>query len=108
MAVSPTSRLPSDWQGRLPELEALARPVLDAAAFRRLGGVTFLGILSPRFQRIAHPPLKPAGPAARLDDGSRQEHSVGVALCALDLARQLGLSAHGERYAVAWGLTHDI
>lgn len=102
------SLLPSGWQRRLPELEALAQPLLYSPAFQRIGNVTFLGILSPRFSHVAASPLRELGPASPVNDGSRQEHSIGVALTALDLARRLGLSPHGERYAVAWGLTHDI
>jgi hypothetical protein len=108
MTFSPSSRHLSDWQRRLPELEALAGPLLDSPAFRRLGSVTFLGILSPRFHSVASSPLRGVDLATPVDDGSRQEHSVGVALTALDLARRLGLSAQGQRYAVAWGLTHDL
>lgn len=92
---------------RLAELEPIAKPLLDSPAFRRLGGITFLGILSPRFARQFPSPLWGRNGSAPAD-GTRLDHSLGVALIALDLARRLRLSAAGVRYAVAWALTHDI
>jgi hypothetical protein len=108
VAVDSDDRLLSQWQPRLPELEALAGPLLRSAAVQRLRNVTFLGILSPRFHRLPGCPLWPAHAASLPDDGSRLDHSVGVALTALEVARRLGLSSDAQRYAVAWGLTHDI
>ncbi|MCI0460574.1 MAG: hypothetical protein L0Z62_26775 [Gemmataceae bacterium] len=94
------------WTHRIPEIEALAGPLLHSFAFRRLEQITFLGILSPRFGRLVDSPLPPG--VLSTDDGSRWTHSLGVTLLVLDLARRFGLSERAQRYAVAWGLTHDI
>jgi hypothetical protein len=98
----------AQWHQRLPELQALARPLLDSRAVERLAGVTFLGILSPRFRGVVDSPLWPAAKREAIADGSRHDHTLGVALVALDLARRFDFSQRGQRYAVAWGLTHDI
>ncbi|MBI3818852.1 MAG: HD domain-containing protein [Planctomycetes bacterium] len=97
------------WSRRRQEIADIAGPLLESPAFRRLGEITFLGILSPRFAPFAHSPLfartsKHIGAC----DGSRASHSLGVALIALDVARSLGCSPIVQRYAVAWGLVHDI
>ncbi|NUQ79023.1 MAG: HD domain-containing protein [Polyangiaceae bacterium] len=89
------NRIPPDSAST--ELRNVAQPILDAPAFKRLNGITFLGILSPDF-----------GSVARRRDGTRAEHSIGVAWIALDIARCLGMSSSAQRYAVAWGLLHDI
>jgi hypothetical protein len=96
------------WQPRLPELEALAQPLLHSQAVQRLRKVTFLGILSPRFRQLPGCPLWRSDVSSVAEDGSRFDHSIGVAVTAVDTARQLGLSADSQRYAAAWGLTHDI
>jgi hypothetical protein len=98
----------SQWHQRLPELQALAEPLLRCRAVQRLAGVTFLGILSPRFRGVVDSPLWPPTKGEAKDDGSRYDHTLGVALLALDLARRFDFSEQGQRYAVAWGLTHDI
>lgn len=100
---------PSHQYGSLPTVddwaescEVYLRPVagsiLESPAFERLGGITFLGVLSPRYSKaLPHAP-----------DGSRQDHSRGVAVLAYELARRLALSPMAQRYAAAWGLLHDI
>jgi hypothetical protein len=98
----------SPWRHRLAELEEIAQPLLHSQAVQRLANVTFLGILSPRFRGTVDSPLWPAADRDLVDDGSRYDHTVGVALVALDLARKLDFSKQGQRYAVAWGLTHDV
>lgn len=98
----------SGWHLRLPELQSLARPLLHSRAVQRLADVTFLGILSPRFRGVVDSPLWPAKKGEIVGDGSRFDHTLGVALVALDLARRFDLSERGQRYAVAWGLAHDI
>lgn len=98
----------SQWHQRLPELQALARPLLHSPAVQRLASVTFLGILSPRFRSVIDSPLWPATEWGGVEDGSRYDHALGVSLIALDLARKFEFSERGQRYAVAWGLTHDI
>jgi len=104
LAVSPLTR----WQDRLSELEALAHSLLHSQAVQRLRNVTFLGLLSPRFRDIVSSPLWSSAEKTTVCDGSRYDHCVGVALIALDAARKLNFSERGQRYAVAWGLTHDI
>lgn len=96
------------WHQRLPELQALVRPLLESRALQRIAAVTFLGILSPRFRDHLDSPLWTGMDREPIDDGSRYDHTLGVALIALDLARKFGFSERGQRYAVAWGLTHDI
>lgn len=98
----------SQWHQRLPELLALARPLLQSRAVQRLACVTFLGILSPRFRDVIDSPLWPEELSDAVEDGSRYDHTLGVALVALDVARTFNFSERGQRYAVAWGLTHDI
>lgn len=89
------------WHDRIGEIATLAGPILESAAFERLGSITFLGILSPRF--AANDRTLQLTP-----DGSRRSHSLGVALLNVDMARTLGFSASAQRYAAAWGLLHDI
>jgi hypothetical protein len=103
-----TESLFSQWRQRLNDLHALARPLLQSQAVQRLADVTFLGILSPRFRDVIDSPLWPETSSDAVKDGSRYDHTLGVALVALDIARRLDLSERGQRYAVAWGLTHDI
>jgi hypothetical protein len=98
----------AQWHQRLPELQALAQPPLRSRVVERLASVTFLGILSPRFRGVVDSPLWPGAKREAVEDGSRYDHTLGVALVALDLARRFGFSHRGQRYAVAWGLTHDI
>jgi hypothetical protein len=95
------------WHKRRREILDIAAPVFESQAFGRLSAITFLGILSPRFGVSA----REASARASLrceGDGSRQSHSLGVALLGLDLTRELGFSEATQRYAVAWGLLHDI
>jgi HD domain len=101
-------KLTTRWHGRVPELNALAGPLLRARAVQRLKTVTFLGILSPRFRGVVDSPLWPKAQQDAVEDGTRYDHTLGVALIALDLARRFDFSERGQRYAVAWGLTHDI
>jgi hypothetical protein len=78
---------------------------MAAKAFVRLGRVSFLGILSPRYRDV------PRFPFSRLEgdnDGDRARHSLGVASIILCMSCNLGLSKRAQRYAVAWGLTHDL
>lgn len=99
------------WRDYEREIRLLASPILQSGAFRRLGGITFLGILSPRFAGLVSSPLyrpRQGGRRAHAPDGSRQSHSVGVAAVALAMVRSLGFSSDAQRYAVAWGLLHDI
>lgn len=85
------------WSAEEAELRTWAAPLLESPAFQRLKGVTFLGGLSSRHWSRAGE-----------DDGSRKDHSVGVAWLALRAAERLGFSEASKRLVIAWGLTHDI
>ena len=82
----------------------IAGPLLDCEAFKRLSLTTFLGVLSPKFAPLTDAPVAFTGVA----DGSRRDHSIGVAALLLDICDSLSLSQESCRYAVAWGLIHDI
>lgn len=81
-------------------------PLIDSEGFKRLHRATFLGILSPKFAETAlvDVPVSFTGIA----DGSRYDHSIGAASLLLDICNNLSLSEESCRYAVAWGLIHDI
>lgn len=86
----------------------LCAPVVNHSAVTRLKNVTFLGILSPKFFNETNSPLKKLLDSETTDDGSRYDHSVGVALLMLSHAEHLMLSENSKRYAICWGLLHDI
>jgi hypothetical protein len=91
--------------GFFTSVRALAEPLIASEAFGRLGRISFLGILSPRYSDL------PDFPFARLssvDDGDRAQHSLGVAVIVGQMASRLGLSAQAQLYATAWSLIHDI
>lgn len=90
------------------DLRRMGEPILSSAPFERLSTVTFLGVLSPRYWHLPGCPFRKMDSGAAPTDGSRLQHSVGVALLALGLAKQLGLGDRAQRLAVAWGLLHDI
>ncbi len=91
------------------KISLLAEPLLNSDAFRRLKSITFLGVLSPSFKDIIKSPLyKKRAKRKKIDPGCRKSHSLGVALIALDFAKHLGLSLKAQKYAIAWGLLHDI
>jgi hypothetical protein len=85
------------WVAEEHALGSWAQPLLAAPALARLHRVTFLGGLSSKYTD-----------SAIIDDGTRRDHSVGVAWLALRAAERLNLSDSTKRLAVAWGLTHDI
>jgi hypothetical protein len=88
------------------DIKKLCEPILETFAFQRLRAVSFLGILSPRYSYLDNHPDHLNGHGG--DDGSRAEHSVGVARIFLDMVRKLHLSEEAQRYAVAWALLHDV
>lgn len=91
------------------EILLLAEPLLNSGAFQRLESITFLGVLSPSFNDIIKSPLsKKRSKRKIIDPGCRKSHSLGVAIIALDLTKRLGLSLKAQKYAIAWGLLHDI
>ncbi len=91
----------------------IGKPLLQSPAFQRLRDISFLGILAPRYWERVQPPacllLRSVGSkkAAGIGD-SRADHSLAVARLCLSLVTKLGMPAVTHRYAVAWGLTHDI
>ena len=88
----------------LTRLMPIAGPLLDCQALKRLSSVTFLGVLSPRFALLVDTPVSFTGES----DGSRFDHSIGVAALFLDICDSLSLSRESALYAAAWGLIHDI
>lgn len=97
------------WNDRRADLLEIAEPILKSPAFLRLGNVTFLGILSPRFSRLVDSPIRSLRESRfGNDDGTRLDHSLGVAVILLDLCRRFNWSDEAKRYCVAWGLLHDI
>lgn len=81
-----------------------ALPIVETDAFARLRQITFLGILSREFGEVDGHPLGVAG--AR--DQTRAHHSLKVALLAARIIRSNNLSFTAQKYAIAWGLLHDI
>lgn len=78
---------------------SVAASLCDEPAILRLQQISFLGLLSCR-----HPNVY----SAKFDDGTRHEHSVGVAELAWRIAEHLELGERAGVLGVAWGLTHDI
>lgn len=83
----------------------LAAPLILSESLRRLRRITFLGILSPAYSSVDFHPIKFA---TIRSDRSRNHHSLRVALLAGRMSERLGFSHETTRYAVAWGLLHDI
>ena len=83
----------------------LAAPLILSDSFRRLRRITFLGILSPAYSNVDYHPIKFT---TTRSDRSRNHHSLRVALLAGKMSECLGFSPETTRYAVAWGLLHDI
>lgn len=97
------------WPAALSEI---AQEISAHPAFRRLDRISFLGVLSPRYWSSIKPPatlqkLVPCREASDAD-GSRADHSLAAAHCAFVLSSKLLLSEESQRYALAWGLLHDI
>ncbi len=91
------------------EINDLALPVLNSNAFNRLNNITFLGILSPRFMRIPNFPIyNKRSHDSIISDGTRADHSMAVAALILDIVKGLNLSHETQKYAVVWGLIHDL
>jgi hypothetical protein len=84
-----------------------ASPLLNSFAFTRLSNITFLGILSPRYSFLPGFPFK-ALEATSSFDGSRADHSIGVALLLSQICRTFRLSETAQKYGLAWALLHDI
>lgn len=87
-------------------IKEFCNPVLKSYAVKRLESITFLGILSPKFKTFVSP--SKLHYSHILDDGSRKDHSIGVALLMLKVGQKLNLKDETLKYAVCWGLLHDI
>lgn len=90
---------------------SLFSPLVNSAAFERLRGISFLGILSPRYAIISNNPIFKRGAinlSACAKDGSRAEHCIGVARLAFQICEELRLTEEQKRYAAVWGLLHDL
>ncbi|WP_194913059.1 HD domain-containing protein [Azospirillum sp. INR13] len=83
----------------------LAAPLILSDSFRRLRRITFLGILSPAYSNVDYHPIRFT---TTRSDRSRNHHSLRVALLAGKMSEYLGFSPETTRYALAWGLLHDI
>lgn len=83
----------------------LAAPLILSEPFRRLRRITFLGILSPHYSTIESHPIR--FPVLK-SDRTRNHHSLRVALLAGKMSEHLSFSADTIRYAIVWGLLHDI
>ncbi|MEW8295459.1 MAG: hypothetical protein AB2651_21425 [Candidatus Thiodiazotropha sp.] len=118
VANQPHISFPNIWNNRLFELNSLAEPLIESLAFKRLDKTTFLGILSPKFHSHVRSPLyvdinkdnskEKKDSYLNKDDGTRKDHSMDVAILFLDMVSSLGLKESTYKYAVAWGLVHDI
>ncbi|KGJ20189.1 hypothetical protein IX55_07300 [Paracoccus sanguinis] len=97
--------LTASQQPMFTDIVRSAAPVMLSDSFRRLRKITFLGILSPVYAAVDRHPIRFPVAAA---DGSRALHSFRVALLAGKMAEHLSFSTSTIRYAVVWGLLHDI
>jgi hypothetical protein len=89
------------------QLSHWLEPLLNSFAFTRLANITFLGILSPQFAFLPRFPF-PKPNSHQIFDGTRADHSIGVANVFLEIAQSLKLSERTKRYGLAWALLHDI
>lgn len=92
-------------------LAKMVEPILHAPAFKRLENISFLGILSPRYAEISKSPIykrRSLQNVRVVADGSRADHSIGVANIAVDICARLEFSIEQQKYAAAWGLLHDL
>lgn len=82
------------------------KTILNSYVFRRLDKIAFLGILSPKYKdyTLTHLFKK----TTIKDEGSRLDHSIGVALFIVKLCKKLDLNENVLKYATCWALLHDI
>lgn len=100
--------LPAQAANHRPDFADLLRkiaPLIASDSFSRLRKITFLGILSPMYANIDYHPIRFQ---FLISDRSRAHHSFRVALLAGKMAEHLSLSTETIRYAILWGLLHDI
>ena len=95
-------------------VDRIAGPITQSRPFRRLYGITFLGILSPRYARLPGHPLSSrpsrtlAGAADPSHDQNRAHHSVRVAELVVRFCEAAGLPEETTTDGVMWALLHDI
>lgn len=106
--MNPSILIESQAPGKVGDL---VQPILGTRAFNRLKRISFLGILSPRYAKISKSPIhkrRSLKHANVMTDGSRADHSVGVASIAVEICQRLGFSIEQQKYAAAWGVLHDL
>ena len=82
-------------------------PLVNSFAFTRLANITFLDILSLQFAYLPRFPFK-RHKNHQIFDGTRADHSIGVANLFMEIAKSLRFSEKMQRYGLAWALLHDI
>ncbi len=86
-------------------------PIVNSFPFQRLKNCTFLGILSSKFNFIEITSLtnnKSKIYNVRITDQTRFEHSISVAYLSYLISEILNFDTINKKYAIAWGLLHDI
>ncbi len=94
----------------LEKIKELCEPVLQEPSFTRLNEITFLGVLSPKFDNLMPDcEYKPVWNYRKLyNDGTRKDHSLGVASIILDQVEYFNFNEKNKKLAVCWALLHDI
>jgi hypothetical protein len=97
-------------EGSLKKINEFCEPILQEPAFKRLNEITFLGVLSPRFDSLMPDcKYKPVWNYKKLyNDGTRKDHSLGVASIILDQVEFFKFNERNKRIAICWALLHDI
>lgn len=111
MEVNYPKKVEDYWKYEEDDLKHLIGPIFDSPAFKRLNSITFLGILSPQFAEKTKSPIFESESLKKskyISDGSRRDHSVGVAIIAYRICCHLGFNETQLKYALAWGLLHDL
>lgn len=97
--------LKANCQPDFAQIVRTTAPVIFSDSFKRLRKITFLGILSPRFSGVERHPIQFSVSAS---DRNRASHSLRVALLAGKISENLSFSPKTIRYAILWGLLHDL
>jgi hypothetical protein len=101
--------LVSETLGLGTDIQQFMAAFLAHPAILRLKEISFLGALSPKYALKLQSPLYTQKEYNHdCDDGSRFDHSVHVAALASRFCTQLNLPNEVHKYALLWGLCHDI
>jgi len=98
----------------LKDILNIANPIIKSEAFKRLNDVSFLGILSPQLHHNSGLYTefsfndKIGQTKGRKSDSSRGMHSLGVAIISLIFCKRMQFNQNTIKYAIVWGLLHDI